>query len=304
MKAALLLHNEGPTVAVELGNQWIDASRAWEDYNRLVENREIAPLRDLADFIQAGLMTRSGYRRIAEFVQRHGRLQDYTLPGGLPFLQTHVPGKVLATGRNYAAHAAELGNAIPEEPLFFDKLPSTCIGPEEPIVLPGWCGMVSYEGEITIVIGKTGRNIPEEEAQEYVAGYTLLNDVTARDLQDVDKKRGYPWTRAKNFDTFCPFGPTIVYRDAFSWPLVTDIESRLNGEVRQQSSTSYFLFSIARVVAEISRYITLHPGDLIATGTPEGVGEIKPGDVVEIINSQIGVLRNPVSAEATIMPHP
>ncbi len=297
MKAALLRHNTLPTVAVELGDRWIDASQAWLDYNHHVENRDVPPLHDLGDFIRAGLMTRSGYRRIAEFVQRHGRTQDYVLPDGLAFLQTHVPGKVLATGRNYAAHAAELGNAVPDEPLFFDKLPSTCIGPEEAIVLPGWCGVVSFEGEITIVIGKTGRNIPEVEAQEHVAGYTLLNDVTARDLQDVDKKRGYPWTRAKNFDTFCPFGPTIVYRDAFSWPLVTDIESRLNGEVRQQSSTRHFLFSVARVVSEISRYITLHPGDLIATGTPEGVGALNAGDVVEIRNSLIGVLRNAVMGE-------
>jgi 2-keto-4-pentenoate hydratase/2-oxohepta-3-ene-1,7-dioic acid hydratase in catechol pathway len=120
--------------------------------------------------------------------------------------------------------------------------------------------------------------------------------MTARDLQDEDKKKGYPWTRAKNFDTFCPFGPTVVYRDCFSWPLVTDIESRLNGELRQQSSTSYFLFSVARVISYISRYVTLHPGDLIATGTPEGVGAVKPGDLVEISNSLIGTLRNPVAA--------
>jgi len=297
MRAALLHFNESPTPALELGAHWIDASRAWVDYNRHVEGNEVAPLADVADLIRAGLMTRSGYRRLVEFTQRHGRVDDYVLPDGLPYLQPHTPGKVLATGRNYAAHAAELGNAIPEEPLFFDKFPSTCIGPEEAIVLPGWCGKISFEGEITIVIGKTGRNIAEADAQEYVAGYTLLNDVTARDLQEVDKKRGYPWTRAKNFDTFCPFGPTIAFRDSFSWPLVTDIETRLNGEIRQQSSTSYFLFSIARVVSEISRYITLHPGDLIATGTPEGVGILSPGDVVEISNSIIGTLRNTATAE-------
>jgi 2-keto-4-pentenoate hydratase/2-oxohepta-3-ene-1,7-dioic acid hydratase in catechol pathway len=297
MKAALLQFNGSPTTALELGGHWIDTSRAWVDYNRHVEGNEAAPLKDVGDLIRAGLMTRSGYRRLVEFTQRHGRVDDYVLPDGLPYLQPHTPGKVLATGRNYAAHAAELGNAIPEEPLFFDKFPSTCIGPEEAIVLPGWCGKISFEGEITIVIGKTGRNITEADAQEYVAGYTLVNDVTARDLQDVDKKRGYPWTRAKNFDTFCPFGPTIVFRDAFTWPLVTDIETRLNGEIRQQSSTSYFLFSIARVVSEISRYITLHPGDLIATGTPEGVGILSPGDVVEISNSLIGTLRNTAAAE-------
>jgi 2-keto-4-pentenoate hydratase/2-oxohepta-3-ene-1,7-dioic acid hydratase in catechol pathway len=297
MKAACVDLEGNPVVALELGDRWINASHAWLDYNRHVEGAEATPLRDVGDFIRAGLMTRSAYRRITEFTQRHGRVEDYVLPPGLPFRQPLVPGKVLATGRNYAAHAAELGNAIPEEPLFFDKFPSTCIGPEEPIVLPMWAGMVSYEGEITIVIGKSGRNIPEEGAQEYVAGYTLLNDMTARDLQDEDKKKGYPWTRAKNFDTFCPFGPTVVYRDCFSWPLVTDIESRLNGELRQQSSTSYFLFSVARVVSYISRYVTLHPGDLIATGTPEGVGAVKPGDLVEISNSLIGTLRNPVVGE-------
>jgi 2-keto-4-pentenoate hydratase/2-oxohepta-3-ene-1,7-dioic acid hydratase in catechol pathway len=296
MRAGVIERDACHTVVLELGDRWIDATRAWRDYNEFVEERTAARLNDVGCLIAAGLMTRSGYRRLTEFVQRHGRVNDYVVPGEPPFCQPLTPGKIIAIGRNYAKHAAELGNECPEEPMFFNKIPSICIGPEQAIEHPEWVGRVDYEGELALVIGRSGRNITEEEADSYIAGYTLLNDVTARALQNLDKERGYPWTRAKNMETFCPVGPVVAYRESLPWPLEVDITTRVNGEVRQHSNTRYFLFSAARLIAYVSRYVALHPGDLIATGTPEGVGELHPGDVVEVEIPQIGVLRNPVVA--------
>lgn len=296
MKAAVLEADNCNAVAVELGDRWINVTRAWNDYNEHVEERTVPRLDDVGDFIREGLMTRSGYRRIAEFVQRHGRAEDYVMSATPGFCQPHWPGKIIAIGRNYAKHAAELGNEAPEEPMFFDKLPSICIGPDVPIRIPSWCGRVDYEGELAVVIGRDGKDMREEDARDYIAGYTLVNDVTARALQNQDKDRGHPWTRCKNFDTFCPVGPLVAYRDALPWPLEVDITTRVNGEVRQHSNTRNFLFSIGTLMAYVSRYVTLHAGDIIATGTPEGVGELHPGDVVEVEVPDIGILRNPVVA--------
>jgi len=296
MRIGVINTSDGTTVALELGDRWIDASRAWADYHAHVEGTPAPPLRHAGDWAAAGWMNRSGYRRLTEFVQRHGRLQEYLLDGPLVFRAPVVPGKIIAIGRNYAKHAVELGNAIPEEPMFFDKLPDTIIGPDDAIRIEPWCGRVDYEGEIAVILGREGKNIAEDDAKEYVAGYTLLNDLSARDLQNQDKERGHPWTRSKNMDTFCPVGPVAVLRDALSWPLEEDVETRVNGEVRQQGNTRQFLFPVPRLIAYVSRYFTLRPGDLIATGTPEGVGPLHPGDVVEVASPGIGVLRNPVES--------
>ncbi|MBI1320926.1 MAG: hypothetical protein GC168_18525 [Candidatus Hydrogenedens sp.] len=294
MRIGVINTDSGKAVALELGDRWIDASRAWKDYHTHVEGADAPPLAHAGDFAAAGWMNRSGYRRLTEFVQRHGRLEEYLLPGPHTFAAPVRPGKVIAIGRNYAKHAKEMGNEIPDEPMFFNKLPDTIIGPGEAIVKESWAGRVDFEGEIAVMIGVQGRNIAEAEAKEHVAGYTLLNDISARDLQNKDKDRGHPWTRAKNMDTFCPVGPVVVFRDALSWPFEEDIETRVNSEVRQQGNTQQFLFPIPRLIAHVSRYFTLYPGDLIATGTPEGVGPLNGGDVVEVASPGIGVLSNPV----------
>jgi 2-keto-4-pentenoate hydratase/2-oxohepta-3-ene-1,7-dioic acid hydratase in catechol pathway len=201
------------------------------------------------------------------------------------------PSKIVCVGLNYAKHAAEFGNPIPEEPLIFLKPPSSLIGPGEPIVLPEGAGRVDYEGEIGVRIGRRARSVPREHAWEYVDGLCPLNDVTARELQRADGQ----WSRAKGFDTFCPVGPVIplaeVRLDLLS------VTTRVNGQLRQHSPADDMVFDIPALVAHISRIMTLEPGDLIATGTPSGVGPLAVGDVVEIEIGGVGSLSNPVVAE-------
>jgi 2-keto-4-pentenoate hydratase/2-oxohepta-3-ene-1,7-dioic acid hydratase in catechol pathway len=200
-----------------------------------------------------------------------------------------APGKVIAVGLNYGGHAREMNMAIPDEPLLFMKPSTSVIGPEAPIVYPKMSVRVDYEGELGVVIGKTCKNIAEADAPAFIFGYTCLNDVTARDLQKKDGQ----FTRAKGFDTFCPIGPCI---ETELDPGAAHIETRLNGELRQETSTADFIFPVYRLVSFISRVMTLLPGDVIATGTPSGIGPMQPGDEVEIHISGIGALRNRVIA--------
>jgi 2-keto-4-pentenoate hydratase/2-oxohepta-3-ene-1,7-dioic acid hydratase in catechol pathway len=199
------------------------------------------------------------------------------------------PTKILCVGRNYADHAAELGHDVPAEPLIFMKPPSSLIGAGEAIVLPAASERVDYEGELAVVIGRRCRNVSEADAMGVIAGYTILNDVTARDLQKKDGQ----WTRAKGFDTFAPCGPRLV---TDLDPTDLEIKTLVNGELKQHGRTSQFIFSIPRVIAYISGVMTLEEGDVISTGTPSGVGPLKPGDTVEVWVEGIGSLINPVRA--------
>jgi 2-keto-4-pentenoate hydratase/2-oxohepta-3-ene-1,7-dioic acid hydratase in catechol pathway len=198
------------------------------------------------------------------------------------------PGKIVCVGRNYAEHAAELGNEVPKEPLLFLKPPSTVIGPEEPIVYPAISKRVDYEGELAAVIGRRCRNLGTDgRAAEYIAGYTCLNDVTARDIQKADAQ----FTRGKSFDTFCPIGPVIECE--FQIEEAT-LETWLNGERKQHGRIAEMIFSVDVLVRWITQVMTLEPGDVVALGTPPGVGSVRPGDVVEVRVSGIGHLRNSV----------
>lgn len=200
------------------------------------------------------------------------------------------PSKILCIGRNYAEHAAELGHDLPVEPLVFMKPPSALVGSGEAIVLPAISDRVDFEGELAVVIGQRCRHVPEEEAMAVVGGYTLLNDVTARDLQKKDGQ----WARAKGFDTFAPCGPRLV--TDFD-PSDVRLRTLVNGEVRQEGRTSQLIFGIPFLIAYLSRVMTLEAGDLISTGTPSGVGPLKPGDTVEVWVEGLGSLINPVVAE-------
>jgi 2-keto-4-pentenoate hydratase/2-oxohepta-3-ene-1,7-dioic acid hydratase in catechol pathway len=206
----------------------------------------------------------------------------------LPLIAPLEPGKIVCVGRNYAAHAAELGNEVPKEPLIFLKPPSAIIGPDEPIVIPAISQRVEHEGELAVVIGKHCSHLSDRENPlSYIFGYTCLNDVTARDIQ----KSEVQFTRAKGFDTFCPVGP---YIETDLNPLDVLVETRVNGQLRQSGNTSLMVYPIPFLVRWISRMMTLVPGDLIATGTPAGVGPLVAGDVVEVSVAGVGVLRNPV----------
>ncbi len=211
------------------------------------------------------------------------------------------PQKILCVGLNYADHARESGASVPEEPVIFSKFASALIGHEEPIVLPRESQEVDYEAELVVVIGRQGRHIPEDQALQYVAGYTCGHDVSARDWQL--RKPGKQWLLGKTFDTFAPLGPWLVTRDEVPDPGHLDIRLRIGSETLQDSNTRELIFSVPRLIAYISQVMTLEPGDVLFTGTPAGVGFsrtpprfLQPGDVVEVEIQGIGVLRNPVVA--------
>jgi 2-keto-4-pentenoate hydratase/2-oxohepta-3-ene-1,7-dioic acid hydratase in catechol pathway len=206
-------------------------------------------------------------------------------------MPTVTPSKIVCVGRNYAKHAAELGNEVPTEPLIFLKPPSALLGPGQPIVIPRGVGRVDFEGEIGVVIGTRARYVKAEDAWGHVAALVPVNDVSARELQKKDGQ----WSRAKGFDTFCPVGTPVpldqVDLDALA------VTTRVNGAVRQQAPATEMVFSIPFLIAHISRIMTLESGDLIATGTPDGVGPLSSGDVVEIEVTGVGAVKNPVEDE-------
>ncbi|MER3455579.1 MAG: 2-hydroxyhepta-2,4-diene-1,7-dioate isomerase [candidate division GAL15 bacterium] len=209
--------------------------------------------------------------------------------GEVRLLPPTLPTKIICVGFNYRDHAQELQVEIPKEPLFFLKPPSALVAPGEPIVYPAHTWRLDYEGELAVVIGQRCRHVGPEEAREVILGYSVLNDITARDVQKGERQ----WVRAKAFDGSAPYGPWVETElDPTDVRLVT----RVNGEVRQDSSTRNMIFDVFELVAEASRYMTLEPGDVIATGTPPGVGPVQPGDVVEITVEGVGTLVNPVVA--------
>lgn len=210
------------------------------------------------------------------------------LGDGVRLLAPVIPrSKIIGVGRNYADHAAEMGNEVPVSPLLFFKPNTAVIGPDDPIVLPDWTEEVSYEAELAVVIGKVTKDVTPENALHYVFGYTVANDITARDAQRTDSQ----WVRAKGFDGSSPLGPWVVPG--------LDIEdlavrARVNGETKQDGRTSQMIFDVPNLISYISEVMTLLPGDVILTGTPAGVGLLADRDVVEVEVEEIGTLRNPV----------
>jgi len=202
--------------------------------------------------------------------------------------------KVIGIGRNYAAHAAELGNEVPDEPLVFLKPNTSVIGPGEAIVRPATTTNLHYEGELAVVIGRICRDVPKDRVAEVIFGYTIANDVTARDLQNSDGQ----WTRAKGYDTFCPIGPWIVTHFSLEEAGDLGIRTRLDGALVQDASTNLLVRDMATLVSYVSSFCTLLPGDLILTGTPAGVGPMTPGQHVEVEIDGIGVLDNVVVEDA------
>jgi 2-keto-4-pentenoate hydratase/2-oxohepta-3-ene-1,7-dioic acid hydratase in catechol pathway len=199
-----------------------------------------------------------------------------------------IPTKVVAVGRNYAEHADEMGAEVPEEPIIFLKPATAVIGPDIPVVYPPDSRNVQHEAELAVVVGRVARNVPAEDAGQYIFGYTAANDVTARDLQRKDGQ----WTRGKGFDTFCPLGPVI---ETELDPLERlAVICRVNGEVRQAGFTSDMVFGVAELFEFISRVMTLLPGDVILTGTPSGISSVEPGDLMEVEIDGIGTLANQV----------
>lgn len=239
--------------------------------------------------------------RVASAIEAASDGSKLPLNSVRPALPLERPGKFICVGLNYAAHAREGGHDLPEYPSLFVRWPSSLVAAEEPVILPKVSEQLDYEAELTIVIGKGGRHIAEANALEHVFGYTMFNDVSVRAYQ----RKTAQWTPGKNFDGTGPLGPVVVTADAL--PVGASglrITSRVNGEIRQDSNTSDMIFSTARIIAVLSEFMTLEPGDVIATGTPSGVahamkppGWMKAGDRVAVEIEGIGVLENPIVAE-------
>ncbi len=219
-----------------------------------------------------------------ELTKQAHRLEDVRL------LAPVLPrSKVVGIGKNYAAHAAEMGGEVPEEPLMFIKPNTSVIGPNDPIVYPSQSNEVHFEGELAVVISRICREVPREKAHEVIHGYTVGNDVTARDLQRKDGQ----FTRAKGFDTFCPIGPWIETELDLS---DLKVQTYLNGDLKQDGTTKDMIFDVPALIAHVTSVMTLLPGDVILTGTPSGVGPMEPGDEVEVFVAGIGSLTNKVVA--------
>jgi len=298
MRFGSVLWNGTPVIAASLGSRWFNftvaAARVLPNDSMPFSER----IRDVGDLIRSGRFTEETYRKVADRVAADSALADCWLEGTPAFTLPWRPGKVIAIGRNYAAHVAEFDNQLPKEPIFFSKANSACVGPGEPVCFDASLGRVDHEGELGVVIGKRACRASEADAMAHVAGYTLVNDVTARDMQRAAMAEGNPWFCAKSVDTFCPLGPVVALPGLFPDPVKTPLEVRVNGETRQKSGTDRLIFGIPRLIAAVSRFITLEPGDLIATGTPEGVSALRDGDVVEVMNPVIGTLSNPVRVVA------
>lgn len=271
-----------------------DLLRALEIY-AIASDEPVPIMTDMIDLLDEGLVEPVFLNELDRFVEERnllpllGDASDFTIQAPIA-----RPRAIYALGRNYPAHAKESGAAVPDEPIVFGKAPTSVIGPDEDVVYKKWLTRVDPEAELAVVIGEAGADISEDDAASYIAGYTILNDVTARDLQSIDLARAHPWLRSKGMDTFCPMGPFIVLPDEISEPVALDIELRVNGELRQKDNTRSLTFGVPYLISWISRYHTLYPGDVITTGTPEGMKPVVPGDVMEVYVEKIGTLRNKV----------
>lgn len=284
MRLATIHTWAGPRAALQVGYHYID----------LHATDALAPA-SMREILEAGA---EGMHLVQQIAQRPDAVK-YDADQVKFHAPIHDPRKIICIGLNYKDHAAESGAAIPKEPILFSKYPTALIGHGENIVLPPVSQEVDYEAELVIVVGKRGRNISAANAMEYVAGYTVGHDVSARDWQL--KKDGKQWMVGKTFDTFAPCGPVLVTKDEVPDPHKLAIKLRLNGQTMQDSSTNQLIFGVPEIIAYLSQVFTLEPGDLIYTGTPPGVGFakkppvfLKGGDVVEVEIEGLGVLKNPV----------
>lgn len=275
----------------------LDILRAIEIY-AAVFDRWMPVIADMQDFLDSGLFDVEVLKELMDFVDERN-LQEFLIEDGDCRLLAPLerPGAIYALGRNYPAHAKESGADVPDEPIVFAKAPTSVVGPGDNVVYKRWLTRVDPEVELAVVIGKEGVDIPEEQAEQFIAGYTIINDVTARDLQAKDLENSHPWLRSKGIDTFCPMGPWIVTPDEIPSPVALGIELKVNGEKRQKDNTSSMTFDIPFLIHWISRFHTLQPGDVISTGTPEGMRAVEIGDTMECEIESIGKLVNRVVGE-------
>ncbi len=295
MKVAQFEFEGGSCVAVELNGKWINYSKAFASYHLLEHDIALHQPESVTEMLQLGIFDTDDMKKVVGHVRKN-RLQKYfSLPNEV-ILRAPIarPPKIVALGLNYVLHAKEGNFEVPKEPIIFVKVGSSVIGPNETIRIPRGLGRMDHEVELAVVIAKTATEVKKKNAYKYIAGYTICNDVSARDLQTKDISAKHPWFRSKSFDTFSPIGPWIVTADEFRPPIHVTVECRVNGKIRQKANTRDLVFDIPTVIEFITKYITLEPGDILSTGTPEGIGPIKHGDTVVCRIAKIGELKNPV----------
>jgi 2-keto-4-pentenoate hydratase/2-oxohepta-3-ene-1,7-dioic acid hydratase in catechol pathway len=285
-----------PQIGVEWKGVRYNFSQAWEIFKQIRLDRSAPDLPFLQLMVELDLFHAETFDEVFTTLKEYRPLDDLRLKQDFR-MQAPIgrPQKILCIGRNYIEHAKELGNKPPsDEPVFFGKSASAMIAHEEPVRLPRQFGRVDHEIELALVIGKTAANIAAQYAIEFIAGYTILNDITSRELQKKDAAAGLPWFRAKSFDTFCPIGPYLIPSENVPDPQALNLQLKVNDQVRQQGSTADMIFPVTELVSYLSRFCTLQPGDIIATGTPSGVGPIQPGDTMAASIEGFGELINPV----------
>ncbi len=286
-------------IGVETEEGIFNFTEAFDTYQHAKGVRQPVSLNFLQLFVEMGYCSGSTIKKVLSEPWVHSREERLQLKSEFYYNPPiERPSKIIGLGRNYRAHAKELKHEIPKEPIFFAKSPSAITSHEADIVIPHWLeDRVDHEAELALIIGKKAKNISEEEAMSYIAGYTILNDVTARAMQKNDIGHSNPWFRSKSLDTFCPVGPFLIPADEVADPHALEISLTVNGKEHQRASTSEMIFKIPEIVSYISRFMTLSPGDIISTGTPQGVSPIKHGDVIEITITGFGTLKNRVVKE-------
>jgi 5-oxopent-3-ene-1,2,5-tricarboxylate decarboxylase/2-hydroxyhepta-2,4-diene-1,7-dioate isomerase len=295
MKLCYARANGRTLIGLSRADEWINLSQVMQTHPQQFPWLKAHPEATLVDLLENTPDLLGTARYWFNHLQETGALDSHRLPEPVQFLAPiSRPSKIVALGRNYVEHARESGHEVPDEPVLFAKAPSAIIGPGADIIYPEGVQRLDPELELGVVIGRRGRFVREAEALEYVAGYTIVNDVTARDVQRRDQERKWPWFRSKSFDTFCPLGPYLVLQDEIADPQRLELTLRVNGEIRQHSTTAKMIFSVRQLVAFISQYMTLEPGDVIATGTPEGIAPLNRGDMLEGTIDGLGTLVNRV----------
>jgi 2-keto-4-pentenoate hydratase/2-oxohepta-3-ene-1,7-dioic acid hydratase in catechol pathway len=295
MIVAQFADRSGLHVGIRQGKDWLDYGKAEAAMAALEGDSPRGPTSTIEELILEDRFRADEFRRMLEFIDRHRLRRHLTMAAGSKMLAPlRRPRKIVALGLNYALHAEEGNYDVPEEPIIFMKAGSSVIGPGETVRIPRGMGRMDHEVELAVVIGATAREVKKKNAWRHVAGYTICNDVTARDVQAGDLDKKHPWFRSKSFDTFTPLGPWIVTADEFPPPVQLDCECRVNGRVRQRANTRDLVFNIPEIIEFVSRLITLDPTDVISTGTPGGIGPITSGDTMVCRIEGIGELRNPV----------
>lgn len=295
MKVAQFEDTQGFCIGLFDNGRWVNYSDAEAAFTSITQNVVVEPTTTIFQLLEDGRFDPSEFRIVLEFLKKHKLEKRYLISKDAvlkaPILR---PPKIVALGLNYALHAKEGNAAVPKEPIIFMKAGSSVIGPGETILLPKGLGRMDHEVELAVIIGRRATTVKKKNVPGIVAGYTILNDVTARELQTSDLEKKHPWFRSKSFDTFTPLGPWIVTADEVGASIELGLECRVNGKVRQKSNTKNMVFDVPAQIEFISRFITLEPGDIVSTGTPQGIGPIADGDEVVCRIQNIGELKNPV----------